>query len=239
MLYLGMMKDLNKNSTSIKNWAADDRPREKLLNQGAAMLSNSELLAILIGMGRPGRSAVELARELLQLAQDNLSQMGQLSVTELMRVNGIGQAKAITISAALELGRRRQASKFLEQPVLKKSGDIAAYIHALLRDEQREIFAVLMLNQAGRLIHTEIISEGSITTTVADPKMIMKRSLERNAVSIVLCHNHPSGSLRPSSDDIELTRKIFNATKFMDIRLLDHVIVGPRGYFSFADQSML
>jgi DNA repair protein RadC len=239
MWYLEPVKDLNKNSTSIKNWAPDDRPREKFLNNGPASLSNAELLAILIGKGRKDKSAVDLARELLLLAGQNLVQMGKLSITDITQIKGLGEVKALTIAAALELGRRRQASDMLQQPLVKKSRDIAAYLRVLLKDERRELFLILLLNQANRIIHTEIISEGGITSTVADPRIVLKKALEKDATGIILCHNHPSGNLTPSRQDHELTRKVHSAAEFMDIKLLDHVIVSEDGYFSYADKGLL
>ena len=225
--------------TSIKNWSADDRPREKLRNKGPETLSHSELIAILLQNGTRQKSAVELAREILQLGSNNLSELGRLSIKELMKIKGIGEAKAITIAAALELGRRRQASAILDKPVITDSGSIARYLQALLKDHDREVFVVLFLNQANKINHMEIISRGGITGTVADPRVILKRALEEDAVSIVLCHNHPSGSLKPSRADEALTQKIKEAARYFDIRVADHVIVSEAGFFSFADQGLL
>ena len=225
--------------TSIKNWSADDRPREKLRNKGPETLSHSELIAILLQNGTRQKSAVELAKEILQLGSNNLSELGRLSIKELMKIKGIGEAKAITIAAALELGRRRQASAILDKPVITDSGSIARYLQALLKDHDREVFVVLFLNQANKINHMEIISRGGITGTVADPRVILKRALEEDAVSIVLCHNHPSGSLKPSRADEALTQKIKEAARYFDIRVADHVIVSEAGFFSFADQGLL
>jgi DNA repair protein RadC len=224
---------------SIKQWAKDDRPREKLLAKGAAVLSNSELLAILILNGSGGKSAVELGQEVLKLGKDNLNELGKLSIKELTKIKGIGEAKAIAIAAALELGRRRQAIGSIEKPHLKTSGDVAAYFQTLLRDYNHEVFAVMYLNQAQRVNDFHIISQGGITGTVADPRLILKKALEQNAVSIILCHNHPSGSLKPSRADQELTAKIKEAARYFDIKVLDHLIVGDDGYFSFADEGIL
>lgn len=225
--------------TSIKNWSADDRPREKLRNKGPETLSHSELIAILLQNGTRQKSAVELAKEILQLGSNNLSELGRLSIKELMKIKGIGEAKAITIAAALELGRRRQASAILDKPVITDSGSIARYLQALLKDHDREVFVVMFMNSANKINHTEIISRGGITGTVADPRVILKRALEEDAVSIVLCHNHPSGSLKPSKADEELTQKIKEAARYFDIRVADHVIVSEAGFFSFADQGLL
>ena len=225
--------------TSIKNWSADDRPREKLRNKGPETLSHSELIAILLQNGTRQKSAVELAREILQLGSNNLSELGRLSIKELMKIKGIGEAKAITIVAALELGRRRQSCSILDKPKITDSGSIARYLQSLLKDHDREVFVVLFLNQANKINHMEIISRGGITGTVADPRVILKRALEEDAVSIVLCHNHPSGSLKPSKADEELTQKIKEAARYFDIRVADHVIVSEAGFFSFADQGLL
>ena len=225
--------------TSIKHWATDDRPREKLRNKGPESLSHSELIAILLQNGTRQKSAVELAKEILHLGSNNLSELGRLSIKELMKIKGIGEAKAITIAAALELGRRRQANEILDKPIITDSGSIARYLQALLKDHDREVFMVMFLNRANKINHTEIISRGGITGTVADPRVILKRALEEDAVSIVLCHNHPSGSLKPSRADEALTQKIKEAARYFDIRVADHVIVSEAGFFSFADQGLL
>ncbi len=224
---------------SIKEWAKDDRPREKLLRKSPSALSDSELLAILINNGNRQKSAVELAREVLLLGKNNLNELGRVSVKDLMAIKGIGEAKAITIAAALELGRRRQAAGFLEKPQVSSSTDIARYLQTLLADYPHEVFAVIFLNQANKINHFEIISEGGITGTVADPRIILKKALQEDAVSLVLCHNHPSGSLRPSRADEALTQKIKEAARYFDIRLLDHIIVSNEGFFSFTDQGLL
>lgn len=220
----------------ITQWAKDDRPREKLLANGAENLSHSELLAILIHNGNKQKSAVDLAKEVMKLGKDNLSELGKLSIKELMKIKGIGEAKAITIMAALELGRRRQAADPLDKVKIGASGDIARYLQSRFKDHQHEVFAILCLNQANKVNHFEIISEGGITATVADPRIILKKALEQNAVSLILCHNHPSGSLKPSRADEQLTEKIKAAAALLDIRLLDHLIVSEDGYYSFADE---
>ena len=224
---------------SIKDWAKDDRPREKLLSKSPSALSDSELLAILINNGSRQKSAVDLAREMLNLGKNSLAELGRLSVKDLMTIKGIGEAKAITIAAALELGRRRQAAGFLEKTHVKHSADIALYLQSLLRDRTQEVFAVIFLNQANKINHFDIISEGGITGTVADPRIILKLALQYEAVSLVLCHNHPSGNLRPSRADEALTHKIKEAAKYFDIKVLDHIIVSNEGYYSFADEGIL
>lgn len=224
---------------SIKNWAKDDRPREKLLSLGADALSHSELLAILIHHGTKEMSAVDLAKQILEKGKNNLNELGKLSVKELMQTKGIGPAKAVTIAAALELGRRRQSSTALEKPAISNSHELAQYLHPKLKDYRHEVFAVLFLNRANRVNHFKVISEGGITGTVADPRIIMKTALEENAVNIVLCHNHPSGSLKPSRADEDLTKKIKEAARYFDISILDHIIVSEEGYYSFADEGLL
>ena len=233
------MENVNKPSTSIKNWAADDRPREKLLSKGPAALSNSELIAILINNGSKTKSAVELAKEILTLGHNNLNELGKLSLKDLKQVKGIGEAKSITIAAALELGRRRQATSSLEKPVVRSSKEIAGYLKALIKDYHYEVFAVIFLNRANKINHFEVISRGGITGTVADPRVILKKALEEDATSIVLCHNHPSGNLQPSLADEELTKKIKEAASYMDIKVIDHIIVSEDGYYSFADEGIL
>lgn len=230
---------MQEHKYSIKEWAKDDRPREKLLLKGPESLSNSELLAILIHNGTRQKTAVDLAKEILKLGKDNLDQLGKLSAKELMVIKGIGEAKAITIAACLELGRRRQAGNIDDKKVVTSSTDIAYYLQSVLKDHHREVFAVLFLNRANKIIHFEIISEGGITGTVADPRIILKKALVENAVSLILCHNHPSGSLKPSRADEDLTYKIAEAAKLLDIRVLDHIIVSEVGYYSFADEGLL
>jgi DNA repair protein RadC len=233
------MENVKKSSTSIKNWAVDDRPREKLLTKGAISLSDSELLAILINNGNKESSAIELAKEVLKLGDNNLNELGKLSIKEIQKIKGIGPAKAITIAAALELGRRRQAATALEKPQVTSSEDVAQYIRALIKDYSYEVFAVLFLNKANKINCFEIISRGGITGTVADPRVILKKALEEDATSIVLCHNHPSGNLKPSVADEMITIKIKEAAKYFDIKVIDHIIVSEEGYFSFADEGIL
>lgn len=224
---------------SIKEWAKDDRPREKLLSKSPGALSDSELLAILIGSGTPRHSAVELAKQVLKLGKNNLRELGKVSVPDLMKIPGIGQAKAIIIAAALELGRRRQAAESLEKTLLTNSREVAGYLQPMLRDLHHEVFGVIYLNSAGKVLLDEIISQGGLTGTVADPRLIFKKALELEAVKLILYHNHPSGSLKPSRHDTELTIKIREAARYLDIKLMDHIIVSEEGYFSFADKGQL
>ncbi len=224
----------------IKNWAVDDRPREKLLLKGYNVLSNAELLAILINNGTKDKSAVDVAKALLASVENDLRKLAKLSVKEMLKlkVKGIGEAKAVTIVAALELGLRRDvAEKKLD--VVIQSRDVAEYLRAQFKFKKNEIFAVLYLNRANKIKHSEVISEGGITGTVADPRVILKKALENDAVSIILCHNHPSGSLKPSRADEELTKKIAEAASYFDIKVLDHIIVSEEGYYSFADEGLL
>ena len=230
---------MQENKYSIKQWAKDDRPREKLLLNGAENLSNSELLAILIHNGSKEKTAVDLAKEVLKMGSDNLNELGKISIKEMMKIKGIGEAKAITIVAALELGRRRQAAASLSKTVVSTSNEIAQYLKAKLKDYRHEVFAVMFLNRANKVNHFEIISTGGITGTVADPRIILRKALEQDAVNIILCHNHPSGSLKPSRADEQLTVKIKEAARFLDIAVVDHIIVSEDGYYSFADEGLL
>lgn len=233
------MESSNKSSTSIKNWAADDRPREKLLTKGRESLSDSELLAILINTGSKTKSAVDLAKDVLALGKNNLDTLGKLSLTELMTIKGIGEAKAITLTAALELGRRRHAIAPLNKTYVRSSNELAAYLKANLKDYSHEVFAVVFLNKSNKINHFEILSKGGMTSTVVDPRILFKKALEVEATSLVLCHNHPSGSLKPSKIDEELTTKLKEAGKYLEISVIDHLIVSDEGYFSFADEGLM
>jgi DNA repair protein RadC len=224
---------------SIKDWAKDDQPREKLRSKGAQLLTDSELVAILIGNGTPKRNAVDVAKDVLNLGHNNLAELGKLSVADLTRVSGVGLAKAMVISAALEIGRRRVAAVAFDKLTVKGSTEIAAYIKSLLRDLGNEVFGVVYLNQGNRVKHHEVISIGGLTATVADPRIIFKKALAADATSLILFHNHPSGNLQPSTADKELTLKIIQAGMLFDIRILDHIIVSEYGYFSFADEGLI
>ncbi|GAB2652178.1 DNA repair protein RadC [Flavihumibacter cheonanensis] len=224
---------------SIKSWAKDDRPREKLLSKSPMQLSDAELIALLLNHGNKEKTALDMARELLQLGQNNLFELGKLSVFELMKVKGIGKAKAVTIAAAMELAKRRQLSQAVELKAITGSRDVAAFLQQQFGDYRHEIFIVLFLNRANKIKHKEIISSGGLTGTVADPRIIMRKAIEQDAVALILCHNHPSGNLHPSKADEELTRKIREAALLLDIRVLDHLIVSQDGYFSFADEGLI
>lgn len=226
--------------TAIKNWLPEDQPREKLFLKGAETLSNAELLAILINNGNKTNTAMEIAMLLLQDVHNNLQALSKLSVAEIMnlKINGIGKSKAVAITAALELGVRRNMS-LNKRIAIKQSSDVAAYLQAELGHKQLESFVVVYLNRANTIIRQEVISEGGITGTVADPRIILKKALDYHAVSIILCHNHPSGNLKPSKADEQLTNKIKNAAAFLDIQVMDHIIVSEEGYYSFADEGLM
>lgn len=225
---------------SIKNWAEDERPREKLLNKGPLALSDAELLAILINSGTKYRSALDLARDILSLADNNIHKLGRLTVPELKKTKGIGEARAITIAAALELGRRREAKNSKENyQTIKQSKEAAEILIPLMRDLNHEVFYVLYLNQSNRLIKYEIISSGGLTGTVADLRIILKNALLYNSNQIIIAHNHPSGNLQPSRADKDLTNKLKEAAMFMDIKLLDHLIIGEGSYLSMVDEGYM
>lgn len=224
------------NSKSIKNWSEDERPREKMLLKGAAALSDAELLAILISSGTAKRSALDLARDTLGLADNNLRELGRLSIADLKKIKGIGEARAITICAALELGRRRQVSEGLERANVNSSSKAAQIIMPLLQDLNHEVFCVVYLNQASRFLKHELLSSGGLTATVVDPRMILKNCLQLNASNIIIAHNHPSGSLKPSEADKLLTIRLREAAAIMDIKLVDHLIIGGGTYLSMADE---
>ena len=233
------MENLENLKTSIKNWAEDDRPREKMARHGAEVLSNAELLAIIINNGNKEKSAVELAKDILKLGADNLDELGKLSLKDFQKIKGIGNAKAIAIAAALELGRRRSGGNLLHRTKVTSSKEIAVYLRSILKDNNNEVFAVLFLNQANKIKNFKIMSKGGITGTVADPRIILKQALDEGATSLVLSHNHPSGNLSPSRADQELTQKIKQAASYFDIKILDHIIVSDEGHYSFADEGLL
>lgn len=234
------MENINKQHTSIKNWAADEQPREKMQHLGANALSRSELLAILINNGSKNKSAIDLARELLQLCEGSIHKLARLSVADMQVVKGLGPAKAITIKAALELAIRKEEDRLLENKVVIKSGkDAADYIRHLLQDELKEHFVVMFLNRSNRIVSIEKMSSGGIAGTVVDVRLIMKRAIETGASSLILSHNHPSGNLKPSKQDKTITLKLRSAMEFMDIAILDHLIVSDEGYYSFADEGEL
>lgn len=224
---------------SIKDWAEDDQPREKLLYKGPAALSNAELIAILIGSGNNEESAVALSKRIMNEVNDNLAELSRLTIPDLQRYKGIGEAKAITIAAALELGRRRSTSILNEKPQLKDSKTAFILLQKELGDLNYENFCILLLNRANKVLRAVKISDGGITGTVVDPRKVFKIALDNNATSIILGHNHPSGQLAPSDADIKLTRKLKEAGDMLDLPVLDHLIIGDGNYYSFADEGIM
>lgn len=223
---------------SIKEWAEEDRPREKLLLKGKQALSDAELMAILLGSGTVSMSAVELAKQILQGANNNLHELAKMSLKELQKFKGIGEAKAITIVSALELGRRRKESEPVKRDKITCSNDVYELMKPYLLDLYYEEFWVLFLNRANVVMKTEKISTGGVAGTVADPKVIFKRALEETANGLILVHNHPSGNLQPSTADRDLTKKLREGAKLLDMQVLDHVIFTDNGFFSFADEGI-
>ena len=233
------MPPYKREKLAITSWAEADRPREKLLNKGKHALSDAELIAILLGSGSREETAVGLAQLILKSVENNLIELGKCSLAELQKFKGIGQAKAITIAAAMELGRRRQMSDIKEKPQIRSSRDAYNAIAPILIDLPHEEFWVLMMNRSNLVIARERISSGGFTGTVVDSKMVFIKALERKATGIILCHNHPSGNLKPSDADIALTRKLKKAGEALDISVFDHLIVSIRGFYSFADENVL
>ena len=220
---------------SIKEWAADDRPREKMMAKGKASLSNAELIAILIGSGNSELSAVELSRVILDSVDNNLITLSNLTLNDLMKHKGIGEAKAITIMAALELGKRRRAAEANMPKEVKSSKDTFERFLPYIDDPSQEHFLVMYLNQSNHPLKVECVSKGGTTNVIADPKIIFKNALNLGATCIVLGHNHPSGNPRPSEEDRLLTKKLFGAGKLLDIGVTDHIIIGNERYYSFRD----
>ncbi len=223
----------------INCWAEDDRPREKLLLKGKHTLSDAELLAILLGSGSQHLSAVDLAKEILHRVHGNLIELSKLTVSDLKKIHGVGPAKAVTILAALELGRRRRASEVVDRKKIQSSHDAFEVFQSKVAEKNYEAFWIMLLNRANRILAIEKISDGGISGTVADPKKIFKLALDHYASCIILCHNHPSGNTDPSQADIQLTHKLIEAGKFLDLEILDHVIVGDENYYSFADEGKI
>ncbi len=227
------------NKLSINQWDEADRPREKLASEGAATLSNAELLAILIGSGSAKESAVELMRRILADCNGSLTRLGRMEISELCAYNGIGPAKAITLMAACEVGRRRAAEPPEEKPRMSASADIYRHFRPLLEDLPREECHVMLLNTQLRLISSRCIGKGGLSTTLADIRIILRDALLGSAAAIALCHNHPGGSLRPGREDDELTSRLKQAAETMQIRLIDHIIIADSGYYSYADEGKL
>ncbi len=226
-------------SFSIKNWSEDDRPREKLLQKGRTALSDAELIAILISSGSREESAVSLSQRILASAENNLNQLGKLTIKDLMQFKGIGEAKAITIAAALELGRRRRAGEALNRKKISSSQSVFELMQPILGELPHEEFWIVYLNNSNKVLQTSQLSKGGITGTLVDVRLAFKNALQLGAVAIILAHNHPSGTLKPSQPDIKLTQKLKTAGESLDIKVLDHLIITEKAYFSFADESMM
>ncbi|MCF8292650.1 MAG: DNA repair protein RadC [Chitinophagaceae bacterium] len=226
--------------TSIKNWASEDRPREKLLQKGPESLSNAELLAILINTGTANKSAIDIAKDILEKSHQNLLELGRLSLTDIKHIKGIGEKKAVTLMASLELGKRRQLASALERPKILSSTDSFNLLSPYLLDKTVEEFYVIFMNAGNYLITIEPISNGGITATVVDARIIFKKALEYAGVTqLIVAHNHPSGNLIPSETDKRLTEKIKEGGKLLDIRLLDHLIIASNSFYSFSDNGLL
>jgi len=224
---------------NIKDWAVEDRPREKLLAKGARHLTDAELIAILISSGNINETAVELAKRILTATDNDLNTLGRKGIDFLKTFNGIGEAKAVTIVAALELGKRRKNAETSNKSKITGSKDAADFFMPLLGDLNHEEFWVMLLNRGNKIIDTFMVSQGGISGTVIDVRLILKKAIEKLASSLILCHNHPSGTMQASDADRQITGKITDAAKIMDITVLDHVIIGQNSYLSFADEGML
>lgn len=224
---------------NIKDWALEDRPREKLLYRGISSLSDAELIAILIGSGNSEETAVELSRRIMENVKNNLNELGKLNVENLKTFKGIGDAKAISIIAAMELGRRRNHSSALEMDKITGSNDVARYLRPLIGDIPHEEFWAIFLNRQNKIIDKQRLSQGGMTGTVIDVRLVLKIAIEKHATSLIFAHNHPSGNLEASDADRKITHQLKEAGAIMDIPLLDHLIITQAGYFSFADEGLL
>jgi len=233
------MEEITKTFHPIRQWAEDDRPREKLLLKGRNSLSDAELIAILIGSGGRNESAVDLSKRILKSSENNLVELSKMGVSDLIKFRGIGEAKAISIVAALELGKRRRGAEVIERKKISSSRDVFEYFSGIIGESAYELFYILLLNRANKVLREIQISDGGISGTVADPKKIFKLALENNASAMILCHNHPSGNVKPSDADIRLTRKLKTAGEMLDLPVLDHLILGEEKYYSFADENVL
>jgi len=227
------------NYLTIKDWAVEDRPREKLLQKGVQSLSDAEIIALLIGSGTKNESAVDLSKKVLKYADNNLNALGKLGIAELTKLKGIGEAKAITILAALELGRRRKISEIIEKQKITQSKDIFELFQPILGDLPHEEFWVLFLNRSNRIIERTKISQGGVAGTVIDIKIILKQAIEKLASSIILCHNHPSGNKMPSGADDSITEKLKKGAELVDLKVLDHIIIADVDYYSYADEGRI
>jgi len=226
-------------SFSIKNWSQHDRPREKLRDKGRAHLSDAELVAILLGSGSRNESAVQLSQRMLLSVDHNLNQLGKLSLKQLMSFKGIGEAKAISIVAAMELGRRRRGEEALEKMKISSSVSVFELMQPIIGELPHEEFWVLYLNNSNKVLQKNQVSKGGITGTLVDVRLVLKSALELGAIGLILVHNHPSGTLKPSTADKDLTKKLKIASESLDIKVLDHLIITEKAYFSFADDNLL
>ncbi len=233
------MNQYTKNSLTIKAWAEEDRPREKLLTKGKQVLSDAELLAILLGSGSREETAVGLAQRILKSVENDLNELGKCAIAELIKFKGMGEAKAIAVVAAMELGRRRQLTDVRVRPQIRGSRDAYDVIAPILIDLQHEEFWILLLNRANKVLSREQISLGGVAGTVVDAKIIFRKAIEGMASGLILVHNHPSGNLQPSQQDIELTKKLKKAGETLDISVFDHLIIANNNYFSFADEHLI
>ena len=231
--------DQKSTSFSIKHWSEDDKPREKLLQKGKSVLSDAELIAILIGSGSRNESAVELAKRILASVNNNLNELGRLSIKQLMQFKGIGEAKAVTIAAALEMGRRRRGEDAQKITKINSSRDAFDLLRPKMGELEHEEFWILYLNNANKVLHSSQLSKGGLTGTLVDVRIVMRQALEVGAVALVLAHNHPSGTLRPSEEDRKVTQKLKRASEALDVKVLDHLIITQKDYFSFADDGIL
>jgi len=234
-----MLMNYENNIKSIKFWAEDDRPREKLLLKGKASLSDAELVAILIGSGNKKESAVALSKRILGSINNNLNTLGKLTVNDLKKFNGIGEAKAISIITALELGRRRRLEEALVLPKITSSKNVFNFMQPLIGELNHEEFWVVYLNNSNKVLFKELLSKGGLTGTLVDVRLVFKKAIELFATAIILCHNHPSGKLKPSMADKSITNKLKLAGETLDIKVLDHLIITENAYFSFADENLI
>ncbi|MHA4894541.1 RadC family protein [Pedobacter sp. PWIIR3] len=223
----------------IKFWAEADRPREKMLVNGRRHLTDAELIAILIGSGNKDESAVELSKRILSHFKNDLDYLGKASISDLSKFKGIGEAKAISVVAALELGRRRKDVITTDMPKISSSRDAFQTLFPAFSDLNHEEFWILLLNRGNLVIAKHLVSKGGMAGTVADPKLIFKAALDHNAANIILAHNHPSGNLKPSHEDIKLTEKMVAAGRMMDLPVLDHLIISNHKYLSFGDEGLI
>jgi len=226
-------------SLSIKNWSDDDKPREKLVQKGKAILSDAELIAILIGSGSRNESAVELSKRILASVQNNLNDLGRLSIKQLKEFKGIGEAKAVTIAAALEIGRRRRGEQAQKITKIQSSTSVFELLQPIMGELEHEEFWIVYLNNSNKVLQHAQLSKGGITGTLVDVRLVMKQALELGSVALILAHNHPSGTLKPSTADMQITQKLKMAAEALDIKVLDHLIITQKEYFSFADEGVL